>query len=313
MIGSAIKKFAQANGLTVKNGVAYGVYNGIHLTMQEGAGWKSVSVAAYFETEEQIERIRGWLGDENRQTQYRIRGCSLTDLSVKPGSIQIAFLDNPGTMKKIEEFLPLFTAMLTSLEVKSAGVCHGCGMESGGTSDVLLGSNVYRLHDTCASKVEAELSEESEVRKSSGSIGMGILGAAIGAVIGMIPWVLVYSFGYMASFLGFLIGICAKKGYDLARGRQTKIKGVVILVCVLLAVVLAEFVAIVALNMSDGFAEGFTFGEVIEIVFSWIVTDGLVAVIKELAIGWLFAVLGIFQMVAEIFRGTKSEKLTKLN
>ena len=47
MVGSAIKKYAAANGLVVKNGVAYGVYRGYMITLQEGAGWKSVDFAVF--------------------------------------------------------------------------------------------------------------------------------------------------------------------------------------------------------------------------------------------------------------------------
>jgi len=312
MIGSGMKKFAAANSFTVKGGVAYGSYNGIRLTLEEGAGWKSVSVAAYFESEEQLERIRGWLAEENRQSEYRITGCSVTDLSVKPGSIRIAFLDNPGTMKKIVAFLPLFTEMLASHGVKSTGYCHGCGQPAEGAADVALYGNVYCLHEACAAKVEAELEEETEARKSGGSLLTGAVGAAIGAVVGIIPWVIVYCFGFFASLLGFVIGFCAKKGYELAKGKEVRAKAIIILVCVLLAVVLAELVAIVAVNMAPGFEEGFTFGEIVTIMLHWATTEGLGAVIKEIAVGWLFAVMGVWKLLSETFRQTKTGKLKKL-
>ena len=312
MIGSAIKKFARENGLTVKGGVAYGAYRGIHLTLQDGMGWKTASVAAYFETEEQMERIRDWLADESRQEDYRISGCSVTDLSVKPGAIRIAFVDNPGTMKKIEEFLPRLAEMLLSQNVKSVGVCHGCGTSDGGTSEVLLGGNVYRLHPTCASHVEEALAEEESERKHTGSVASGALGAAIGALVGIIPWVVVYLLGVVASFLGFVIGIAAKKGYELAKGKETRAKAVIILVAVLLAVVVAELVAIVAVNLGPGLEEGFTFGEVVTIMLQWAVYEEPLAVLKEIAIGWVFALLGIWKLLGDTFRQTKGSVVKKL-
>ena len=43
MIGSALKKFAQQNGLTVDKGIAYGSLNGIAVTLCEGSGWKQMT------------------------------------------------------------------------------------------------------------------------------------------------------------------------------------------------------------------------------------------------------------------------------
>ena len=61
MVGSAIKKYAAANGLVVKNGVAYGVYRGYMITLQEGAGWKSVDFAVCM-TDEMTGVLQGQLG-----------------------------------------------------------------------------------------------------------------------------------------------------------------------------------------------------------------------------------------------------------
>lgn len=312
MIGSGIKKFAQANGMTVKGGVAYGAYRGIHITMAEGAGWKSVSVAAYLEGAEQTERILGWLNDPARKKEYRIQGCAVTDPSVHPGAVQIAFLDNPGTMKKIEAFLPQLADLLVAQGVKSVGVCHACGMPDSGAADIKLGQNVYRLHETCASHVEAELADEAEEKKTTGSVASGILGAGLGALIGLIPWVIVYALGYMASVLGLLIGVCAKKGYDLAHGKQTKAKGIVILICVVLAVIVAELVGIVALTYVEGLEYGMSLTEVVVLVFDWILREGMLDVIKETAVGLFFALLGVGQLLIETFRETKTAKISRL-
>ena len=312
MIGKGIKNFAAANGLAVKNGVAHGVYRGIYITLREGMGWKGLSAAVRFETEEQVERVRGWLSNEDRQTTYRIRGCSVSELGTHPGSIAVAFADNPGTMKLVEEFAAHFADMLTGLGVKSAGVCHACGMPDQGAAEVLSGGTVFRLHDTCAAKMEDEIKAENEARKASGSLATGTLGAILGAVVGLIPWVIVYCLGYMASALGLLIGICAKKGYEIAKGKETKAKGIVILICVLLAVILAEFAGIVAANYADAVEAGMTLAETVEFIYSWILTDGLSAVIRELAVGWLFALLGIGKMLIETFEATAKGKATRM-
>ena len=312
MIGKGLKNFAAANGLTVKNGVAYGIYRGVAITLNEGIGWKGISAAVRFETEEQVVKVRRWLSNEDRQTTYRIRGYSVSELSARPGSVTVAIVDNPGTMKLMEEFLNLFADMLREFNVKSVGICHSCGMPDEGTCEILSGGTVFRLHDSCTVRMEDEIKEEQEAKRASGSLALGTLGAILGAIVGVIPWVAVYCFGYMASALGLLIGISAKKGYELSRGRETKAKGIVILVCVLLAVILAEFVGIVAANFADAKEAGMTLAETVEFVYDWAVTDGLTAVIRELAIGWLFALLGIGKLLMETFESTASKKPTRM-
>lgn len=312
MIGKELKKFAAANELTVKNGVAYGIYRGVYITLKDGLGFKGISAAVRLETEEQVVKVRRWLSNEDRQITYRIRGCSVSELGTHPGSIAVAFADNPGTMKRMEEFLILFTDMLREFNVKSEGICHSCGMPDAGVCEILSGDTVFRLHDSCAAGMEDAIKEEQEAKRASGSLALGTLGAILGAVVGVIPWVAVYCFGYMASALGLLIGICARKGYELLKGRETKTKGIVILVCVLLAVILAEFVGIVAANFADAKEAGMTLGETVEFVYDWIVTDGLSAVIRELAIGWLFALLGIGKLLMETFEQTAAAKAKRI-
>ena len=55
-----------------------------------------------------------------------------------------------------------------------------------------------------------------------------------------------------------------------------------------------------------------TLAETVEFIYSWILTDGLSAVIRELAVGWLFALLGIGKMLIETFEATAKGKATRM-
>lgn len=57
MVGKGIKKYANEKGLTVKNGLAYGVYHGFMITLNEGSGWKALSVAVSFNDENSVKNI----------------------------------------------------------------------------------------------------------------------------------------------------------------------------------------------------------------------------------------------------------------
>ena len=58
--------------------------------------------------------------------------------------------------------------------------------------------------------------------------------------------------------------------------------------------------------------EGLTLAETVTILFDWILTDGLGATLRELGIGWLFALLGIGKMLIETFEATAKRKITRI-
>lgn len=47
MIGSALKKLAAENGLTISGGIAYGKLSGYAITLSEGAGYKLLTVSTH--------------------------------------------------------------------------------------------------------------------------------------------------------------------------------------------------------------------------------------------------------------------------
>ena len=72
MVGSAIKKFAAENGMTIKEGISFGNYRGYMLALEEGIGWKSVSFAVRFEDENSQNALLAFLNDPAIKKQYRI-------------------------------------------------------------------------------------------------------------------------------------------------------------------------------------------------------------------------------------------------
>ena len=85
--------------------------------------------------------------------------------------------------------------------------------------------HAYCREDFAREIEEDEREEREQLRQESaealldGSILKGVLGAFLGALIGSIPWVLIYMFGYLASIGGILIGMGAVFGYKKLSGR----------------------------------------------------------------------------------------------
>lgn len=55
----------------------------------------------------------------------------------------------------------------------------------------------------------------------------GVVGALLGVIIGTVLWVVIFQFGYIAGFAGFVMMICSFKGFELLGGR-INIPGIII-------------------------------------------------------------------------------------
>ena len=84
--------------------------------------------------------------------------------------------------------------------------------------------------------------------EKQGSIARGFLGAFLGALLGAaISCVVSIMSNQVYVIIGFLIGLLVTKGYELLKGREGKIKYVIVILCIILAVVLSECVYYVVL------------------------------------------------------------------
>ncbi|MGN0971705.1 MAG: hypothetical protein ACI4OY_07085 [Aristaeellaceae bacterium] len=129
-----------------------------------------------------------------------------------------------------------------------------------------------------------------------GSVVMGILGASLGALIGAVIWALVGMAGYIVSLVGLLTAFLADKGYDLLHGRQGRIKPVVLLVCVILAVLLGNM-GTMAMQLHQVYQEEYAL-YIDEAAFFQLTIPALMqdssfatAIIKDSALGLLLGIL----------------------
>lgn len=220
MIGPGLKKFAQQHGMKIARGVAYGSFYGYAATFCEGSGWKRIVVSTRFPNPAKRDELRTALAQHNLSTQYRVKS-----LEIFEDGIGILFLDNPGTMKKIEAFCQWFFPQLAGYEATGADICSECGAPilDGGCWK-LLHETAHHMHRSCAQKLQEQLDAEAaqQQQEETGSCVTGLIGALVGALLGAVVWGLVLHMGYMASIVGFLIGFLAEKGYTLLKGRHGK-------------------------------------------------------------------------------------------
>lgn len=152
--------------------------------------------------------------------------------------------------------------------------------------------------------------------EKKGRVVTGFIGAVLGALIGAAAWAAVaVLLEIITALIGLLIGFLAGKGYDLLKGRQGKAK----IVCVVLAVIIGVVVGVgatYAWQIHDAYNEAYGSLAGVNSVFVRseadffrnILEDSEVQgeILKNLAMGLVFAFLGCFGLLREMGDAKKS-------
>lgn len=314
MIGSALKKLAAENGMTVAQGVAYGTLRGYCTTLSEGAGYKQISIATCFPEQEKQDELMGYVNRHNVSKEYRVQ-----NIGFAPNGIVIIFHDNPGTMKKLLAFIDWFYPLLPQYGATGPEICPECGMPVENGRWILRdGMAAFFLHEACAQKLERAMEARQEERKQpgNGSYWLGALGAFLGALLGSIVWGIVLYSGYVASLVGLLIGWLASKGYDLCKGRQGKGKVVILIFAIIFGVLLGTLIPdFVYLVQGIGSGEfDITYGEIPALILGLLLMDAEYrsATLQNGGMGLLFAALGAYALLRKTGKEVKEPSITNL-
>jgi len=309
MVGSTLKQYAREHGLSIQKGIAFGVYQGYLLSMQEGLGWKTVTVAADLSDAETRKSITAWL-----ESGAVSSTCPIQHFGITPRKVTVQFREKPGVMRKISAFIEAFLAELTKLQIHGAQYCNFCGKtrEAGELSLVLVNDTVYLSHKDCAEEFNREMRRQEELEPPKGSVITGSLGALLGGMIGAIPWAIFSFLGWFVGWFGFLIGWGARKGYELCKGKETRWKAVCVIVATALIVVLAElatyFVALTLALQNDAELSQwtFTFADKLRWFFTIFARDSHVrnTILLDIVLGWAFAALNISFLVKDVAEKT---------
>lgn len=325
MIGSGLKKFAQQHGMKIARGIAYGSFYGYAATFYEGSGWKRIVVTTRFPDPAKRDALRTALAQHNLTTQYRVKS-----LEILEDGISILFLDNPGTMKKIEAFCQWFFPQLETYGATGADICCECGMPiTDNGCWKMLYESAYHLHQTCAQKLQNTLDAEDAQRKleDTGSYATGLIGALLGSILGAVVWGLVLHAGYVASIVGFLIGFLAEKGYSLLKGKKGKGKLIILAAAtifgvllgnigydaVIWAVEIAKYAPDAAVTIA-GNQVPVSYGDIPMLIGYFFVNDAEYqsAMLLNCFMGIVFAMLGTFSLLRKAKQETTAPKVLDL-
>lgn len=312
MIGSGLKNFATENGMKVAKGVAYGSLRGFAATLSEGSGYKMIVLSTKFTDVVKQNELQAQVNSRNITRDFRVR-----NLNFAPDGIAIVFNDTIGTMGKVKAFVEWFFPLLAESSATPADICSVCGTQITSGTWKLINGVAFHMHETCAQRNELVIREQEQSQRDAdtGNYVTGLLGALGGAVLGAVVWAIVLNAGYMAALVGLLIGWLADKGYDLLKGKQGKLKVVILIVAIIAGVVLGTLGGY-GLMLAELISEGQTYLTYADIPVALITLMGEPEVLTEFGtnvlMGLLFAGLGVFSIVAQAGKKVSDTKIQTL-
>lgn len=274
MIGTAIKKYAAAHGMTCDDGLAYGKVNGLHISLEDGSGVKLLQIYLYppaksmEEHSDALVRVQQTLLDCDAR-EYRL--AKQNPVVVSGGRAIVTFHDNPGTMGRIERYIDEVMPRINQAGLDT-DVCAYCGEKLGEVCYTSLDECLLPVHPGCVAEMSAQV-ERMEAQPKKGSVAKGAVGALLGAVIGAILWGVVYALGYVAGVVGLLIGYLSNFFYGKLGGRNSRIRVLIVAIALILGVLLGQAAGITVMfyqsyNEAGGQeALGFTPAQYVEV--SW--------------------------------------------
>lgn len=157
---------------------------------------------------------------------------------------------------------------------------------------------------TCLGTIAASQPPLKEV-----NFPLGIVGALLGSLIGVIAWVIIYQLGIIAGLVGFVMAVCCFKGYEMLGGRIDK-KGIwVALVIAIIMLAVAEYVCLgleIQSAVSEFYGEIGFMESLRSVPFFLEDSEIMGAVVKDMLFGYGFMAVASYSYIKNIHKQVSS-------
>lgn len=283
-----------------KYGQSWGETSGFWFQYREhepDASSISVRTAVFFDSPEKKEALNAHLDDLKKNKT--IIGYNFED-----GSYRFVLKAPSFRNKKHEEFIQNIVEYFKQNGIQAA--CQECNRAVAGNF-FYVDDTTVKLCPDCQQVVQDVMNERSDSHElAPNNYLKGFIGAAIGALLGGVLWVLVASIGYIAAICGLAITFFAVKGYILMKGKQTKFAGLIIILICLLTVFAANLISLdielYQVFVEEGYEVSF-FSDIVPLTFEVAFDpDIIVDFMGTLAIGLIFLVASGFRVMKSFFK-----------
>ncbi len=301
-----LEAFAQANQLVCdqKSGVIYGSYQGYFVAIQQDPSNKlthTITLCVKETDQPASQPMSAFLNDCS--VKYKHLGSVSGDSSRAVANWKCSLITQANDYAhQIEEFLQELTRYCKNNRMVDC--CENCGAAEN-LSALLVGGKYHALCPNCQQQVSEAISQrKGEIKGKKGNLITGIVGALLGSLVGVALWVAVYRMGYIAAIVGLVLIVCTFKGYSLFGGKLNAL-GIVICVAVSAGMLYVAEQISVAWEILDFFGAdyGVTFTQAYRSIPQFMEDkDFKMAVIQDLAYGYIFMAAGGFSFVWQTYK-----------
>lgn len=305
MVSMGLKKYGNEIGLRVIDGSICGKYRGFFIRMYDGMGFKKVELKFSPLSADLLLKLDTYITSVKQ-------GFRILSYTIGASGLSMNIHDTVGTMDVIKKLLNEFIDFFEANEIPPLDLCGICGQNiETDEAFAFRGDSTIIGHRACLEK-EEEKTPEKEIEELKKSYGMGYLGAFLGMIVGIIPWILISLAGFVAGVAGLILSAAIKIGYEKLGGKNGKPKITAIILFTVLGVLAAFFIT-TTISIYQTFAqEGITFLEALELTpynLSLAATDPDIAsyIAQNLGLGFLFAALGSWSFIVQAYKDTKAQ------
>ena len=294
-----IASIASKHGWKVHSDAAIGEFNGYWFSVSQASKGAHVIVFTSVSGLRALEftKLKGILED---------RGADLGIIEVNGTGNSIWLkLRGRGRQEEAEEIAEMSLRALAA-ELSYLGLKPGCNFcdSEGPLKPYHVGGTAVEICESCVARLsQLEREGATEPRSAGGSYLTGTIGAASGAVIGAILWILVARLGFVSSLVGLVMAFLAKTGYEMLNGRKGRGKAAIIATAVFLGVI-AAVLSYYPIEIREALGPELPFSFWLQTVLVGFASDSEVfwLIMKDLGIGLLFALLGSYGIVSGILK-----------
>jgi hypothetical protein len=264
MIGNALRQYAASIGFSEHKGIVYGTIDGYAVTLAQGgltdalfgspSGAYNIWINVSFRQPEDYRRLMTRIQENGKA--YRV-----LDQFHYPHGIRVNL---GGSFEAFRRFIAWLMPLLPEYagRISKCPICGQLLKETDNTSYARLLGMAVPAHIPCIGQA---ILNRAAAAKEDKQIGRGLLGAALGGLLGSLPWIISYLSGFFVWIFGLIIGIGASLGYQLAGGKPCPAKYALVLFCTVFFALFSFAVctmASVAIDIAAGELQGNLWGNV---------------------------------------------------
>jgi hypothetical protein len=228
-----------------------------------------------------------------RKSYKTIKPKTVTGIGATKTSTRliVVFRGKTPLGQQVDELLRSFTGALRETGIAPAATCAVCG----GAAPESLGffRGTYQpVHGGCLQGLVTKARETAEDNRVNGSYLTGFLGALLGAVVGILPSLLLIALtDRIYAVLFALIPLASMWCYRKFGGKMDKASIGIVVVLSLLAVLLMTAVS-ASMSLADEYGEPFF--EVFPAILAYVVTaEGFLALLQDSIVPLIFLAIGL--------------------